>query len=74
MRSAECDIDQFGAKRIVYPEWKSQKHHDVNKLKEKDVCENLTERLDCLEFDGYIGNFGVYFSVVDVYGFKVRKT
>ena len=54
---------------------KVQKRLDVNKLKQKDFCANLIERLDYLGFDGTLKNFTdqVYFIGVDVLEYGMRK-
>ena len=84
MPSAECDTDHSWMRGrfelsvtkknqmpgVIVPECL-----DVNKLKQKDVCSNLTERLDCSDLDDTWENFKdhVYFTCLDGLGYKVRK-
>ena len=59
-------------KRYCMPGMKVSKCVFVNELKRKDICENLTKRLNRLDFDGTSGIFWdqVYFTGVDVLGLQ----
>ena len=65
--------------RVLKKNWipgvKVLKHLGVNKLKQKDIDANWTERLDCFDFYGTRGNFcdQFYSTGVDVLGFRVRN-
>ena len=75
----ETQIGLVRGRLKIHVRWKIRMHGvkvlDFYKLKQKDVCANLTERHDCLDFSCILENFRnqIYSIGVDVFGFGVRK-